>query len=85
MTSAVFWIMGQEMVNFTHGVRILDYCLTSLSSESVCSFGPWGDVHLDRPNPRAGMLPIQSFLMTFNSTHQSDLNSPLFTLLSFLL
>jgi hypothetical protein len=76
--------MGREIVSFTDGVRILDYCMTSLGSESVCSFGSWGDVHLHRPNPHAGMLPIQSFLMTFNSTRQSDLSSPLFNLLSFL-
>jgi hypothetical protein len=33
---------------------------------------------------RAGILIIQSFLITFNSTQQSDLSSLLFTLLSFL-
>jgi hypothetical protein len=76
--------MGREVVSFTDGVRILDYCVTSLGSESVCSFGSWGDVHLHRPNPRAGRLRVQSFLMTFNFTQQSDLSSPLFTLLSLL-
>jgi hypothetical protein len=67
-----------------HGVRILDYCVTSLGSKSVCSFRSLGNVHLHHPNPGAGMLQIPSFLMTFNSTQQSDLSSPLFTLLSLL-
>jgi hypothetical protein len=76
--------MGRETVSLTDGVRILDDCVTSLGSESECSFGLWSDVHLRRPNPRAGMLPIQSFLITLDSPQQPDLSSPLFTLLSFL-
>jgi hypothetical protein len=48
--------MGQEIVSFNDAVRILDYCVTSLDSESVCSLGSWGDVHLHHPNSRAGVL-----------------------------
>jgi hypothetical protein len=80
----VFWVIGREIVSFTDGIRILDYYVTSLGSESVCSFGLWGHVRLHRPNPRVGMLPIQSFLVTFNSNQQCDLSSPLFTVLSYL-
>jgi hypothetical protein len=76
--------MGREIVSFTDGVRILDYCVTSLGSESTCSFESWDDVYPHRLNPRIGMLPIQSFLMIFNSIQQSDLSSLLFTLLKFL-
>jgi hypothetical protein len=73
--------MGREIVSFTDRVRILDYCVTSLASESICSFGSCSIVHLHRPNPRACILPIQSFLMTFNSTQQSDLSFPLLSFL----
>jgi hypothetical protein len=36
--------MGREIVSFTDAVRIPDYCVTYLGSESICSFGSWDDV-----------------------------------------